>query len=62
MGLIGAGIFVADPLNGCPPGTPVIPIERTMPGMHRFMGRGTSAFALLRSRGRDGKCLARDAD
>ena len=32
IGLIGAGIFVTDPLNGYPPGTPLIPIRRTAHG------------------------------
>jgi hypothetical protein len=39
IGLIGAGIFVADPLNGYPPGTPRIPIERTTHGiLHDLFG------------------------
>jgi len=33
IGLIGAGIFVTDPLNGYPPGTPLLPTERTTPGI-----------------------------
>lgn len=38
-GLIGAGIFVTDPLNGYPPGTPVIPTERTAHGiLHDLFG------------------------
>lgn len=32
IGLIGAGVFVADPLNGYPPGTPLLPTQRTVPG------------------------------
>lgn len=38
-GLIGAGIFITDPLNGYPPGTPVIPTERTSHGiLHDLFG------------------------
>lgn len=39
IGLIGAGIFIADPLNGYPPGTPLIPTERTVHGvLHDLFG------------------------
>jgi hypothetical protein len=39
IGLIGAGIFVTDPLNGYPPGTPRIPTERTADGiLHDLFG------------------------
>lgn len=39
IGLIGSGIFVTDPLNGYPPGTPLIPIERTIHGiLHDLFG------------------------
>jgi hypothetical protein len=39
IGLIGAGIFVTDPLNGYPPGTPRIPTERTTHGiLHDLFG------------------------
>jgi Protein of unknown function (DUF998) len=39
IGLIGAGIFVTDPLNGYPPGAPLIPTERTTHGLlHDFFG------------------------
>lgn len=39
LGLIGAGIFVTDPLNGYPPGTPVIPTHRTTHGiLHDLFG------------------------
>jgi hypothetical protein len=39
IGLIGSGIFVTDPLNGYPPGTPVIPTERTAHGiLHDLFG------------------------
>jgi hypothetical protein len=33
LGLMGAGLFVTDSLNGYPPGTPVLPTERTIPGI-----------------------------
>jgi hypothetical protein len=32
IGLIGAGFFTCDPLNGYPPGTPLFPLERTVHG------------------------------
>src|SRR6185295_12186986 len=32
LGLLGAGLFVTDPLSGYPPGTPALPVERTTPG------------------------------
>jgi hypothetical protein len=32
LGLIGAGVFTSDPINGYPPGTPV-PAPRTLPGI-----------------------------
>ena len=39
IGLIGAGIFVTDPLNGYPPGTPIIPTQRTAHGiLHDLFG------------------------
>jgi hypothetical membrane protein len=39
IGLIGAGIFTADPLNGYPPGTPLIPTIRTDHGvLHDLFG------------------------
>jgi Protein of unknown function (DUF998) len=39
IGLIGAGIFVTDPLNGYPPGTSLIPAERTTHGiLHDLLG------------------------
>jgi len=38
-GLIGSGIFVTDPLNGYPPGTPLLPVERTTQGvLHDLFG------------------------
>src|SRR6185436_12106729 len=39
VGLIGAGLFVSDPLNGYPPGTPLIPTERSTHGiLHDLFG------------------------
>jgi hypothetical membrane protein len=39
IGLIGAGIFTADPLNGYPPGTPLVPTVRTVHGsLHDLFG------------------------
>jgi hypothetical protein len=55
VGLIGAGIFTADPLNGYPPGTPLIPTERTVHGrLHDlfgipvFVGLPVACFVLSR--------------
>jgi hypothetical protein len=33
IGLLGAGVFVTDPLNGYPPGTPDLPIGRSTAGV-----------------------------
>jgi hypothetical protein len=39
IGLIGAGIFVTDPFNGYPPGTPILPTVRTTHGiLHDLFG------------------------
>jgi hypothetical protein len=39
IGLIGAGIFIADPFNGYPPGTPLVPTTRTLHGvLHDLFG------------------------
>jgi len=39
IGLIGAGIFIADPFNGYPPGTPLVPTVRSIHGvLHDFFG------------------------
>jgi hypothetical protein len=44
IGLLGAGFFVTDPLNGYPPGTPDFSLEVTLPGrLHRLF----SAFVFL---------------
>lgn len=39
LGLIGAGFFVTDPMNGYPPGTPLVPIVRSTHGkLHDLFG------------------------
>jgi hypothetical protein len=39
IGLIGSGMFVTDPLNGYPPGTSILPSERTPHGvLHDLFG------------------------
>jgi hypothetical protein len=39
IGMVGSGIFVTDPLNGYPAGTPLIPTERTTHGiLHDLFG------------------------
>src|SRR5262245_42496719 len=39
VGLIGAGLFVADPLSGYPPGSPGRPLQRSLPGvLHDLFG------------------------
>jgi hypothetical protein len=44
IGLLGAGIFVTDPMNGYPPGTPDLPLQYSVPGrLHRLF----SAFVFL---------------
>lgn len=44
LGFLGAGIFVTDPLNGYPPGTPNLPLQYSVPGrLHRLF----SAFVFL---------------
>jgi hypothetical protein len=62
IGLIGAGIFVTDPLNGYPPGTPLIPTERTTHGILHdlfgvpfFLGLPISGFVFARLFARWGK-------
>jgi hypothetical protein len=53
IGLIGAGIFVTDPVSGYPPGTPPTPVEPTTAGtLHdvfsvpAFFGLGLACFLL----------------
>lgn len=55
IGLIGAGVFVTDPLNGYPPGTPLFPIERTpqsvlhdLFGVPFFLGLPVTCFVFAR--------------
>jgi Protein of unknown function (DUF998) len=62
IGLIGAGIFVADPLNGYPPGTPLIPTERTTHGILHdlfgipfFLGLPITGFVFARLFAKRGK-------
>jgi hypothetical membrane protein len=44
VGLLGAGVFVTDPLNGYPPGTVALPLNYTLPGrLHRLF----SSFVFL---------------
>jgi hypothetical protein len=47
IGLIGAGLFVADPLNGYPPGTPLLSLEYTLNGrLHRLFSALVFVFGL----------------
>jgi hypothetical protein len=53
IGLIGAGVFVTDPVSGYPPGTPPTPVEATTAGaLHdlfsvpAFFGLGLACFVL----------------
>ena len=55
IGLLGAGIFVTDPLNGYPAGTPNLPLHYSVPGrLHRifsafvFLGLPTACFVFKR--------------
>ena len=55
IGLIGAGIFVTDPLNGYPPRTPDMPLQISLPGrLHRlfsalvFLGLPIACFVFAR--------------
>jgi len=55
IGLLGAGIFVTDPLNGYPPGTPILPLQYSVAGrLHRlfsalvFLGMPLACFVLAR--------------
>ena len=47
LGLIGAGVFVADPLNGFPPGTPADANAMSNSGMLHFMIGGVGFLALI---------------
>lgn len=62
IGLLGAGLFVTDPLNGYPPGTPDLPLQYTVSGrLHRlfsslvFLGLPGACFVLARLFGRWGE-------
>jgi hypothetical protein len=55
VGLLGAGIFVTDPLNGYPPGTANLPRQHSVPGrLHRlfsalfFLGLPLACFVFAR--------------
>jgi hypothetical protein len=48
VGLIGAGIFIADPMDGFPPGTPQgPPASPSMHGLLHFIAGGLGFFALI---------------
>lgn len=48
VGLIGAGIFIADPMDGFPPGTPPgPPVAMSWHGPLHFMAGGIGFFALV---------------
>lgn len=62
IGLIGAGIFVADPMNGYPPGTPLLLMQPTVLGrLHRlfsalvFFGLPGAGFSLARLLDKNGE-------
>jgi hypothetical protein len=62
VGLIGAGLFVTDPLNGYPPGTPMLPTERTAHGILHdlfgvpfFLGLPIACLVFARFFGRQGE-------
>ena len=64
IGLIGAGLFVADPMNGYPPGTPLLLMKPTVIGrLHRlfsalvFFGLPGAGFTLARLFHRTGEHL-----
>lgn len=55
IGLLGAGFFVTDPMNGYPPGTPLLPLQYSVPGrLHRlfsalvFLGLPIACFVFVR--------------
>ena len=48
VGLIGSGVFVADPQDGFPPGTPAgDPVDATFSGAMHFMAGGIAFLALI---------------
>lgn len=64
VGFIGAGLFVTDPLNGYPPGTPLMPLQPSIGGrLHRlfsafvFFGLPGASFVLARLFARHGELV-----
>jgi hypothetical protein len=62
IGLIGAGLCVTDPLNGYPPGTPLLPSQRTVHGILHdlfgipfFLGLPVTGLVFARHFGRAGQ-------
>jgi hypothetical membrane protein len=62
VGLIGSGIFVTDPLSGYPPGTPLIPTDRSVHGILHdlfgipvFLGLPIACFVFSRRFAREGE-------
>jgi len=62
MGLLGAGLFVTDPMNGYPPGTPDLLLQYSLPGrLHRlfsalfFLGLPSACFVFARLFAKRGK-------
>jgi hypothetical protein len=62
IGLLGAGLFVTDPMNGYPPGTPLLSFDVTLTGrLHRlfsafvFLGLPGACFVFARLFNRRGK-------
>ena len=47
LGLIGAGVFVADPMNGFPPGMPTDANTISISGMLHFISGGVGFLALI---------------
>lgn len=61
IGFLGAGLFVTDPMNGYPPGTPPLPLQYSVPGrLHRlfsalvFLGLPAACFVFARFFARQG--------
>ena len=51
LGLISAGIFVADPINGFPPGTPDVPGQMSGHGMLHFLSAAVAFLSLIAASG-----------